>query len=500
MAGPFGSMSPWVEEENDVIAAQAAREAAARTALRGATQRHEGAATTVLDHLGESLYNTAARPARIWGALQEVPAGQPLSERSDIVDAVAQTATDMVGLPGIMGGVPKDALGSAASMVKTRDLPMDEASRMARAADQGYTMDAYHATNSDFDHFKRKQNDVGMHFGTVGQADDRLQYLIDRGVRDVEGARTIPAKLKLKNPLRLDDLGFWGSDNLHYAMKSLTHEGGGRFRPEDVTAAYRSSRSESGRIAALRDLAEKNGYDGIVYRNTGETAGGAELSKIANQKHTEMMDALGKTAGHGYSISAEEAKHPAYKAYEEADAKATAHRKTNAEDSYIAFRPNQVRSRFAAFDPANKDSGFLLGANAADRKTAGLVAAGEGTQPFGSMAPKAAPGISDFSARWQERGVRNSVFDRPARNEMHLDDVRVPKDQRKQGIGTEFMTDLARMADEAGRTITLTAAKDFGATSVGRLKEFYKRFGFVENKGRNYDPAISGSMYRPAKK
>jgi hypothetical protein len=46
-----------------------------------------------------------------------------------------------------------------------------------------------------------------------------------------------------------------------------------------------------------------------------------------------------------------------------------------------------------------------------------------------------------------------------------------------------------------------TAQRDphHGTTSSSRLKRFYKRFGFVENKGRSYDPSISDNMIRPAR-
>ena len=72
--------------------------------------------------------------------------------------------------------------------------------------------------------------------------------------------------------------------------------------------------------------------------------------------------------------------------------------------------------------------------------------------------------------------------------------------QKGNGAGTRFMTDLARMADRNGWTLALTPSKEFGATSVKRLKDFYKRFGFKENKVRNTDFTINESMVRrPAK-
>jgi hypothetical protein len=77
-----------------------------------------------------------------------------------------------------------------------------------------------------------------------------------------------------------------------------------------------------------------------------------------------------------------------------------------------------------------------------------------------------------------------------------LNSVKVPTEEQSRGIGTAFMNDLTRLADEQGKTISLTPSKDFGASSVARLKTFYKRFGFVENKGRNKEFRISDSMLR----
>jgi ribosomal protein S18 acetylase RimI-like enzyme len=113
------------------------------------------------------------------------------------------------------------------------------------------------------------------------------------------------------------------------------------------------------------------------------------------------------------------------------------------------------------------------------------------TQPFDAAA---------FSDKWTAKGVRNFVADRPGRGQIQLSDLVVPKDKRGQGVGSEYMTDLINAADAEGKTITLTAALDYGSTSLPRLKGFYKKFGFVENKGRNKDFAISDNMYRLPKK
>lgn len=88
------------------------------------------------------------------------------------------------------------------------------------------------------------------------------------------------------------------------------------------------------------------------------------------------------------------------------------------------------------------------------------------------------------------------------KRDLHLQHLEVPKEKRKQGIGSAIMQEIEKFADERGyRVVLKTAVKDsdFGTTSSGRLKKFYKRFDFVENKNRNKDFSISENMYRKPK-
>jgi hypothetical protein len=80
-----------------------------------------------------------------------------------------------------------------------------------------------------------------------------------------------------------------------------------------------------------------------------------------------------------------------------------------------------------------------------------------------------------------------------------LDKIIIPESQRGTGQGTEFMTELLADADSKGKAIGLTPSSDFGGNKK-RLTEFYKRFGFTENKGKNKDFEISESLIRPANK
>jgi GNAT superfamily N-acetyltransferase len=67
--------------------------------------------------------------------------------------------------------------------------------------------------------------------------------------------------------------------------------------------------------------------------------------------------------------------------------------------------------------------------------------------------------------------------------------------EKSQGSGTRLMQDICDYADRQKKTIILSPSDEFGGNKK-RLIEFYKRFGFVENKGKNKIFEIFESMYR----
>lgn len=79
-----------------------------------------------------------------------------------------------------------------------------------------------------------------------------------------------------------------------------------------------------------------------------------------------------------------------------------------------------------------------------------------------------------------------------------LQRIELPAESRNQGTGTAIMQQITNWADANGKTVALSPSSDFGGNKA-RLNEFYKRFGFVDNKGRNKDYAISETMYREPK-
>jgi len=100
--------------------------------------------------------------------------------------------------------------------------------------------------------------------------------------------------------------------------------------------------------------------------------------------------------------------------------------------------------------------------------------------------------LDDISKKYED--VTLDVFEKE--NVLSLDRIIVPEGKRGEGIGSSVMQDLIDYADKNNLKIILTPSKDFGATSVTRLKKFYKQFGFIDNKGKNRDFSHKESMYR----
>jgi hypothetical protein len=63
-----------------------------------------------------------------------------------------------------------------------------------------------------------------------------------------------------------------------------------------------------------------------------------------------------------------------------------------------------------------------------------------------------------------------------------LSKIVIEKESRNFGIGSEVMSKLCQFADQNNLPIALTPSSDFGG-SKKRLETFYKKFGFVKNKG-----------------
>jgi len=110
-----------------------------------------------------------------------------------------------------------------------------------------------------------------------------------------------------------------------------------------------------------------------------------------------------------------------------------------------------------------------------------------------------APSIDDFRESLIEKYDLKTLSMFESRGDLRLDVLITHKKDRNKGTGTKVMQEITDYADQNSLRILLSPAvqDDFqGTTSRSRLVKFYKRFGFVENKGRNKDFRISEGMYR----
>jgi hypothetical protein len=76
-----------------------------------------------------------------------------------------------------------------------------------------FNVDAYHGTTKNFDEFKNKDfAQLGYHFGsTPDQANNRIKRKHGRNI--------MPVKLRLKNPLRIHDMGDWSPPNVIWSIQ-----------------------------------------------------------------------------------------------------------------------------------------------------------------------------------------------------------------------------------------------------------------------------------------
>jgi hypothetical protein len=198
------------------------------------------------------------------------------------------------------------AKGAARGMVRGAEaLPMDEASRMARATEQGFTRDLYHGTNvsGEFDQLlPSEEGIVGKGIYMTNKADQAGEFAMRRNLADnpTPAPRILPLKAKVQNPVVV--------------------ESGGDFYDRFGTLGKNDEE--------IRAALESQGYDGIL---------------MPNRSSYRFDPAVGK------AVPIDEV-----------------------QDYVIAFRPEQVRSRFAKFDPANVGKAGLMGALAG---TLGMSAA-----------------------------------------------------------------------------------------------------------------------------
>lgn len=210
----------------------------------------------------------------------------------------------------------------------------------------GEPLTFYHGTNKDFSAFRRPEEDIGIHMGTSGQANDRMDALSKRWLDEgVNSPRVLPVYANFRNPYRVEDVGNFDFDNMTY---QLGDDIKGEETPFDLQDVHQ--------------MLGEQGYDGIVYRNTGETTGAGpyrDAADAALDRWSSLLKRYGLPAGihpsGGYPYQPEV--NHAYANYKRKAEEYQAFRNDRAEDSLAAFYPTQIKSRFnrGTFDPYDPD-------------------------------------------------------------------------------------------------------------------------------------------------
>ena len=86
---------------------------------------------------------------------------------------------------------------------------------------------------------------------------------------------------------------------------------------------------------------------------------------------------------------------------------------------------------------------------------------------------------------------------------LFLSDLYVKEEHRGTGVGTKVMNSITKFADTEKLPIVLIPEPDDDNISPKKLMDFYKKFGFIINKGKRMDYTFSvpfaTTMYRMPK-
>jgi len=126
--------------------------------------------------------------------------------------------------------------------------------------------------------------------------------------------------------------------------------------------------------------------------------------------------------------------------------------------------------------------------------------------PNGTSAKKATDAafnenVSALASELEAKYNLKSLFlgDMASRNAIELHSIIVNKEEQGQGTGSKVMQEIIAYADANDKIVVLDPGlldNQHGTTSQSRLRKFYKRFGFIDNKGRNKNYEFRNLMIR----
>lgn len=204
-------------------------------------------------------------------------------------------------------------------------LPMDEASRMARAAEMGFDTEniSYRGINGDYDPSK-----AGNYQMFTRSPEDAGEY----------GNNVIPAYLKKGRNLQVNG----GGNNFNSVPVSQL--------PDKVRANLHPSTGSVARTDEIAYAAQKAGYDSVSINNVYDNASGeiprkpAPRSSYDDQEIDQLLADLGVSSADEFGPVNTAPEIP---------------RNYDPTTVDIVFDPKNIRSKYATFDPAQSDSPVL---------------------------------------------------------------------------------------------------------------------------------------------
>lgn len=269
----------------------------------------------------------------------------------------ALTVAGSAALGSVAAPKPAGAYVTSGAPMKPTHLPMDEASRMARAKEMGFDLPMYHSTGADFSEFKPSYRGASFFADTPEAASRGSSYGSQDwyGMRDSRSESIMPVMLRSQYIKGLNlapkEIEWWN------ALPAVTDEAG-------LDAAMKSKpfhnidywwrvfdevQNPDGSYSYVKKGIPSKTLEDV--RATGENVYGSKY--IGSYEGEQGASRLAKEQGMDGFILEDEAGL-----------------------SVGIVDPTRIRSKFAAFDPAKADSADLLAAN--PKEAAALNAAIQG--------------------------------------------------------------------------------------------------------------------------
>ncbi len=231
------------------------------------------------------------------------------ADRGGYGEAAAGAAMAALPIPAARGaGKVAREVAQEVPTISTRALPMDKASRMARATKQGFTVDAYHGTTSNFDQFERidggNQYGEGFYFAPTPESASRyasgdVNRITPQGNA---GPNVMPVKLALNKPFNRREM--LDRATINKIERAVNEANPGYFK--------------RGELASNFDRAYPPNGDNVL-----------QATGMNPDEANAVLQQIGFDG-------------------------------INDGQMYVVFDPANIRSRFAAFDPAKRNSKNLM--------------------------------------------------------------------------------------------------------------------------------------------